>query len=125
MSAQKWQGITKGLLANFSVKFGNGPSNPKVYLVSRTKTVGNPIDPPVVVESLLELTNAAFTSVDNSLIDGDVILSTDVFIVCDADHPVTQGDTVRRDGSDYMVIQVDVANPFGEAINQKIVARKR
>lgn len=126
MSAKDWIDFADGLVTGFGVEFGEGENNPPVYHVKETTSGGtSPIDPPVVTKEEFEI-NAVFTTISRSLIDGTLVKQGDAGLTV-ANYPtqIEQGETVKRDGKEYVVITKDPVNPYGTSIVQKLIVRLR
>ena len=126
MSANSWIDFADGLVTSFGKEFGNGENNPPVYHVVKTETGGNsPLNPPVISQTDVPV-NAVFTSISRSMVDGTLIKQGDAGItVAKYSTEIEQGDTLKRDGKEYVVITKDPANPYGTSIVQKLIVRLR
>lgn len=123
MSAKDWTAFADGLITDFGVEFGNGENNPVTYHVKATVSGGNsPIDQPVVTTEDVPM-NAVFTSVLNTLIDGIIVKKGDMSVVATYDGDINPGDTIKRDGKEYIVIPSDPVEPYGQSIVKKLIVR--
>ena len=123
MAAKDWTEFADGLITDFGVEFGEGANNPQTYHIVETLSGGtSPVDPPTVSIETKPM-NAVFTSVSKSLIDGTLIKQGDMSVVATYDGVIAQGDTIKRDASDYVVMTVDPVEPYGKSIVKKLIVR--
>ena len=124
MAAKDWTALADKMINNFGDKFGTD-NNPICYHVVITVTGGDgPLDPPSEeVEELFPM-NGVFTCVGKDLIGGELIQAGDIQVVATYGGIINPGDTIRRDGTDYIVIDVDPVSPYGTSIVKKFIARR-
>jgi hypothetical protein len=123
MSAYDIQKKVKKGLAKAQKKAGAAAS-PKVYLEQEVIAGGNsPLNPPTVTVTNVELVNAVFKSIDQGLVDGDNILSTDVILVTDGYVTTKRGERVNSDGKVYVIVADDLKSPFGIALANILILR--
>jgi len=126
MSAKDWKDFADNLVTDFGVEFGNGSANPQGYHVIETKAGGtSPIDPPIVVTEDFPI-NLVMTNISRSLIDGTLIKQGDSgMVVTKYETQIQQGDTIKYNGNEYVMITKDPAAPYGDSIVQKLIVRVR
>lgn len=126
MSAKDWIKFADDLVTDFGVEFGNGANNPTVYHVKETTSGGtSPIDPPIITKEEFPI-NAVFTTISRSLIDGTIIKQGDAGLtVANYATQIEQGETIKRDGKEWVMITKDPVEPYGESIVQKLIVRLR
>lgn len=100
-------------LAKAVSKTGSGV---KVYKVTFTNTGGDtPLNVPVTAEVLTELPNAIFKSYKTREIEGN-IRAGDKMMVSDYTIEITEGDTIRQNSDDYMVVSTDTKAPTSDVL---------
>lgn len=128
MSAGDIRNEIKNILKIAVAETGSSNSE-KVYLVQKTKTSGNPITPPIITETDIELVDAIFTQYDINSIDtgsgGSEILAGDRRLVCNSDIVITQSDQIKQGLDLYHVINVDVKAPTSDVLAYILQLRKQ
>lgn len=105
------------------IKTGSASSE-KVYLLQKTTTVGNPLNPGAVTTTPIELVNAAFTSYDKTLRD-DNIKQGDRELVSPYDVEIKAGDTITQGAVRYLVIATDPVSPTSDVLVRKSQVRQQ
>lgn len=104
-------------------KTGSGSSD-KVYLLQKTTTAGNPLNPGTVTTTPVELVNAVFTSYDKTLRD-DNIKQGDRELVSPYDVEIKAGDTITQGAVRYLVIATDPVSPTSDVLVRKSQVRQQ
>ena len=123
MSAYDIQKKVKKGLARAQKKAG-GTTSPQVYLEQEVVSGGNnPLNPPTVTITQVELINAVFKSINQDLIDNTNILSTDVMLVTDGYVTIDRNEKITSDGKTYTVVANDLKSPFGITLANILILR--
>ena len=123
MSAYDIQKKVKKGLARAQKKAGETTS-PKVYLEQEVVSGGNnPLNPPTVIVTQVELVNAVFKSINQDLIDNTNILSTDVMLVTDGYVTIDRNEKITSNGKTYTVVANDLKSPFGISLANILILR--
>jgi len=122
MGAFDIQAKVKSGLAKAKEKAGDS-SSPIVYLLRTTDAGGSPINQQPVITETIELVDAVFKSVSNSLIDGTLIKQGDMTLVCNGDVAIKQTDIIKQGNSQFTVITLTDKSPFGISLAQLPIVR--
>jgi len=114
VSAAQIQKRIKAGLKRAQIKTGS-PTSDKVYLVKKSTTSGNPINPGITTTSTVELVNAIFIDYDAKLFDIN-ILAGDKRLICDNVNVVKQGDTITQGALTYYVVLINVIAPTSDPL---------
>ena len=88
--------------------------SPPVFLVTESGGGGTPSNPIPPIETLTELVNAIFKSIDKTNSSGqfdDLIQSGDVILVCSGDVPISPNQFIQAGQSRFLVVDVAASIP--------------
>lgn len=100
-----------------------GSSNSElVYLVSKTTTAGNPINPGTTTETDILLVDAIFQTYDQRLVTAN-IKAGDRRLVSNNDVAISVGNIIKQGSTKYIVIDVDQVSPTSDTLVYKSQVR--
>lgn len=115
------------------IKFGLGrafdalgdPTSPPVFVVKSTQTGGGstPSNPPIFTDEDVLLVNAVFDDVSKDMIDSSLIKLGDSVLTSDSDVEINQGEIIKSDGKEWIVITVLDTSPFGIPLAYESIVR--
>ena len=99
-------------------------SSEKVYLLKKTTTTGNPLNPGTVTTNQIELVDAIFKNYDKALRD-DNIKQGDRELISKYDVEIKSGDTIIQGALKFLVIAVEPVEPTSDNLLYKSQLRQQ